>query len=221
MICIYSEFFHLLSLELVNPQYALFQSANSLYRPSPHSSVNPNHLQYFDLCGRMLARMICDSTWTTASCACILFTGSIIMFILSTTLLIICAMVVHTASGVCILVMTLFIVRLCAMVVHTASGVCILVMTLLIVCLCAMVVHTASGVCILVMTLLIVCLCVMVFYRSSDCGAFHSCRIQIPPVAKMFIRRPQNRGPSYAQVSHNNISLPLCVHLNIVTCKYI
>ena len=55
------EFFHLLSKELVNPQYGLFQNANGLYRPSPQSSVHPNHLDYFNLCGKVLARMICDS----------------------------------------------------------------------------------------------------------------------------------------------------------------
>ena len=55
------EFFQLLSQELVNPQYALFYSSNGLHRPSPHSSVNPSHLNYFTLCGEILARMLCDS----------------------------------------------------------------------------------------------------------------------------------------------------------------
>ena len=55
------EFFHLLCLEFVNPQYALFQSVSGLHKPSPCSSVNPNHLLYFHFFGNVLARMICDS----------------------------------------------------------------------------------------------------------------------------------------------------------------
>ena len=57
------EFFHLLCLEFINPQYALFQSVNGLLRPSPCSSVNPNHLIYFHFFGKVLARMICDSMY--------------------------------------------------------------------------------------------------------------------------------------------------------------
>lgn len=57
------EFFHLLCLEFINPQYALFQSVNGLIRPSPCSSVNPNHLIYFQFFGKVLARMICDSMY--------------------------------------------------------------------------------------------------------------------------------------------------------------
>jgi E3 ubiquitin-protein ligase HUWE1 len=58
------EFFHLLIQELVNPEYALFKTTNGLYRPSPYSSVNPSHLQYFELCGKVLARMIYDDYQT-------------------------------------------------------------------------------------------------------------------------------------------------------------
>ena len=59
------EFFHLLSKGLVNPHYALFKSINGLYKPNAQSSVNPTHLQYFNLCGKMMARMICDSMYYT------------------------------------------------------------------------------------------------------------------------------------------------------------
>ena len=63
--CCCREFFHLLCLELVNPQYALFQSVNGLYRPNPNSAVNPNHLFYFSFFGKVLAKIICDGASTS------------------------------------------------------------------------------------------------------------------------------------------------------------
>ena len=57
----FREFFHLLSQELVNPQYALFQvTSTGLYKPNPFSSVNSNHLFYFEFCGKILAKSICE-----------------------------------------------------------------------------------------------------------------------------------------------------------------
>ena len=55
------EFFHLLSMELVNPDYALFEFVgNGLYKPNKNSSVNPAHLEYFKLTGTMMAKAICE-----------------------------------------------------------------------------------------------------------------------------------------------------------------
>lgn len=56
------EFFELLSQELVDPQYALFQSINGLYKPSQSSSVNSNHIIFFDFFGKIIGRAICDGT---------------------------------------------------------------------------------------------------------------------------------------------------------------
>ncbi len=54
------EFFHLLSLEFVNPDIALFHHVNGLYKPNPRSSANENHLFYFNYFGKILAKVICD-----------------------------------------------------------------------------------------------------------------------------------------------------------------
>ena len=59
------EFFHLLILECLNPQYALFQCVNGLYKPNPNSYINNNHLFYFKFFGKVLARCICDSELIT------------------------------------------------------------------------------------------------------------------------------------------------------------
>ena len=64
----YSEFFHLLCLEFVNPQYALFQCVNGLYKPSPNSNINTNHLIYFEFFGKMLAKSICDGMSMSLNC---------------------------------------------------------------------------------------------------------------------------------------------------------
>ena len=60
------EFFHLLCLEFINPQYALFQCVNGLYRPNPNSSINPSHLFYFNFFGKLLAKTVCDGTYLVA-----------------------------------------------------------------------------------------------------------------------------------------------------------
>ena len=62
------EFFHLLILECLNPQYALFQCVNGLYKPNPNSCVNSNHLFYFTFFGKVLARCICDSKLAMFDC---------------------------------------------------------------------------------------------------------------------------------------------------------
>ena len=61
----YREFFHLLSQELVNPQYALFQfiPSSGLYKPNLNSAINPNHLFYFEFFGKILAKAICEGTY--------------------------------------------------------------------------------------------------------------------------------------------------------------
>lgn len=71
------EFFHLLSLELVNPHYNLFHSVNGLYKPSPSSDVNPNHLLYFTFFGKILAKAICDGHQLAVR-----FTSSVYKFLL-------------------------------------------------------------------------------------------------------------------------------------------
>lgn len=48
-------------MELVNPDYALFECVSSgLYKPNRNSSVNPSHLEYFKLTGTMMAKAICE-----------------------------------------------------------------------------------------------------------------------------------------------------------------
>jgi hypothetical protein len=54
------EFFHLLSLEFVNADFALFQCLRGRYKPSPHSSAHEHHLYYFNYFGKILAKAICD-----------------------------------------------------------------------------------------------------------------------------------------------------------------
>jgi len=56
----FREFFHLVSLELVNPDYALYECVNGLYKPNRNSHVNPAHLEYFKLTGTIMAKAICD-----------------------------------------------------------------------------------------------------------------------------------------------------------------
>ena len=58
-----SEFFHLLTLEMTNPNYALFECIQhtGLYKPSSNSSVNSNHLFFFEFFGKILAKVIIDS----------------------------------------------------------------------------------------------------------------------------------------------------------------
>ena len=64
-ILFYREFFHLLSQELINPQYALFQfiPSSGLYKPNSNSAINPNHLFYFEFFGKILAKAICEGNY--------------------------------------------------------------------------------------------------------------------------------------------------------------
>lgn len=58
---IFREWFFLLSHEVLNPMYCLFEYANkSNYslQINPASYVNPDHLQYFKFIGRFIA-MVC------------------------------------------------------------------------------------------------------------------------------------------------------------------
>jgi hypothetical protein len=53
----YSEFFFLLSHEMFNPFYCLFEySAHDNYtlQINPHSGINPEHLNYFKFIGRVV-----------------------------------------------------------------------------------------------------------------------------------------------------------------------
>lgn len=57
----YSEFFFLLSHEMFNPFYCLFEySAHDNYtlQINPHSGVNPEHLNYFKFIGRVVGLAI-------------------------------------------------------------------------------------------------------------------------------------------------------------------
>ena len=56
-----SEFFFLLSHEMFNPFYCLFEySAHDNYtlQINPHSGVNPEHLNYFKFIGRVVGLAI-------------------------------------------------------------------------------------------------------------------------------------------------------------------
>ncbi|OLY78592.1 putative E3 ubiquitin-protein ligase hulA [Smittium mucronatum] len=68
------EFFFLLSHEMFNPQYCLFEySAHDTYtlQISPNSSINPDHLEYFRFIGRIVGlaifhRRFLDAFFTTS-----------------------------------------------------------------------------------------------------------------------------------------------------------
>ena len=58
---IYREWFLLLSHEVLNPMYCLFEYANKnnySLQINPASHVNPDHLHYFKFIGRFIA-MVC------------------------------------------------------------------------------------------------------------------------------------------------------------------
>ena len=62
MFLICREFYDLLCQKLFNEEYALFsRCSNGLFRPNRHSSVNPNHLQYFVFAGKICAKAISES----------------------------------------------------------------------------------------------------------------------------------------------------------------
>lgn len=55
---IFSEWFFLLSHEVLNPMYCLFEYAaknNYSLQINPASFINPDHLKYFEFIGRFIA----------------------------------------------------------------------------------------------------------------------------------------------------------------------
>jgi hypothetical protein len=62
------EWFFLISHEMLNPMYCLFEYAaanNYQLEINPNSGVNPEHLQYFRFVGRVVA-MVCYKRGLTA-----------------------------------------------------------------------------------------------------------------------------------------------------------
>ena len=58
------EWYYKLSHEMMNPNYGLFIQSNigsETYQPNPNSNINPNHLSYFEFCGRICAKAIYDN----------------------------------------------------------------------------------------------------------------------------------------------------------------
>lgn len=51
------EWFEILSQEIVNPNYALFKPSSDgcTIQPNPESYVNPDHLNFFQFAGRVIA----------------------------------------------------------------------------------------------------------------------------------------------------------------------
>jgi len=63
-VCVYREWFFNLSHEVLNPMYCLFQYAsqnNYTLQINPASSVNPDHLLYFQFVGRFIAMVVYHS----------------------------------------------------------------------------------------------------------------------------------------------------------------
>jgi len=55
------DWYDTISQEIFNPNYALFtQAADSCFQPNKLSSCNPDHLDYFRFCGRVIAKAIYD-----------------------------------------------------------------------------------------------------------------------------------------------------------------
>lgn len=56
------EFFGILAKEMFNPNYALFTSTEDgcTFQPNPHSSINPDHLSYFQFVGRIVGKAVAD-----------------------------------------------------------------------------------------------------------------------------------------------------------------
>lgn len=50
----------------MNPNYALFEEVGGKFRPNPNSSINPNHLFYFNFTGKFLAKAVADGKFTNA-----------------------------------------------------------------------------------------------------------------------------------------------------------
>lgn len=67
---LHSEWFFLLSHEVLNPMYCLFEYAgknNYCLQINPASSINPDHLTYFRFIGRFIAMVskswLCCPFW--------------------------------------------------------------------------------------------------------------------------------------------------------------
>jgi hypothetical protein len=57
------EWFGILAREIFNPNYALFRTAGgkaSTFHPNPNSFVNPDHLSFFEFCGRIMGKALYD-----------------------------------------------------------------------------------------------------------------------------------------------------------------
>ena len=57
------EWFGILAREIFNPNYALFRTAGgkaSTFHPNPMSWVNPDHLSFFEFCGRVVGKAMFD-----------------------------------------------------------------------------------------------------------------------------------------------------------------
>jgi E3 ubiquitin-protein ligase HUWE1 len=56
------EWYMVLSREVFNPNYVLFQSSlnGQMFQPSPKSSVNTDHLKYFKFIGRFVGKALYD-----------------------------------------------------------------------------------------------------------------------------------------------------------------
>jgi hypothetical protein len=56
------EFYSVLSREIFNPNYALFDAAadGATFQPNPSSNINSNHLSYFKFIGNVIGKAICD-----------------------------------------------------------------------------------------------------------------------------------------------------------------
>lgn len=56
------EFFGILAKEMFNPNYALFTSTEDgcTFQPNPQSSINRDHLHYFNFVGRIVGKAVAD-----------------------------------------------------------------------------------------------------------------------------------------------------------------
>jgi len=56
------EFFGILAKEMFNPNYALFTSTEDgcTFQPNPNSSINPDHLSFFRVVGRIVGKALVD-----------------------------------------------------------------------------------------------------------------------------------------------------------------
>lgn len=56
------EFFGILAKEMFNPNYALFTSTEDgcTFQPNQHSTINPDHLDYFRFVGRIVGKAVAD-----------------------------------------------------------------------------------------------------------------------------------------------------------------